>query len=242
MARGRVIVYVDDDNVLTPSYLCSAVREFSERPRLGVAGGPVMPEFESPPPEWTREFWGLLALHEHGATPRIALGGPDAPWPNHAPVGAGLCVRREAAALYTAALAKQPARRQLDRTGRSLASGGDNDLVFTLLHGGWDAGYFPDLRVTHLIPSSRLKADYLARLNKGIQATWVRVLALHNACPWPPLSPLNANLRKLKAWFTYRAWASPITRIRWQGACGHFQGRTSLHCTMSPGISASHNE
>ncbi len=226
--RGDVVVFVDDDNVLDPAYLASVARRFAEHPRLGAAGGPVVPEFESPAPEWTREFWGLLALQDHGPVEHIAIGGPKVPWPTHAPVGAGLCVRRAALEVYIRALDGSHARRQLDRTGASLASGGDNDLVFTLHRAGWDVGYFPELRVTHLIPPGRLDPAYLARLNAGIQRTWVRVLAIHDACPWAPIAPWTLSLRTARAWWRERAWSSPVHRIRWHGRAGRFAGQADL--------------
>lgn len=227
-ATGDILVFVDDDNVLDPGHLSAVRQEFSSRPRLGAAGGPVVAEFASPPPDWTREFWGLLALHDHGAQPRIAAGEADAAWPDFAPVGAGLCVRRSAVQLYVSALANDPARRGLDRTGRSLASGGDNDLVFTLLRGGWDVGYFPALRLIHLIPESRLDPTYLARLNEGIQRTWVRVLATHGQILWPPIAPWSVPLRIARAWFRSRAWQSPAAHIRWRGQAGRFRGQADL--------------
>jgi len=225
---GEVIVLVDDDNVLDPVYLTNVREKFAAHPRLGAAGGKVVPEFESPPPEWTREFWGLLAVQDHGPATRLAAGAASAPWPDFAPVGAGLCVRRSAVADYVRSVSTASARRALDRTGTSLASGGDNDLVFTLLHAGWDIGYFPDLHVTHLIPPGRLDPAYLARLNAGIQRTWVRVLASHGHCPWPPIAPWTVPLRTARAWFRERAWQSSARHIRWQGAAGRFAGQADL--------------
>lgn len=90
---------------------------------------------------------------------------------------------------------------------------------------GWHVAYFPDLRLTHLIPAGRLDAGYLGRINHGIQQSWMQVLTLHAANPWPPITTTSAFLRKAKAWVTYRAWASPAAMIRWRGACGHFEGR-----------------
>ena len=93
------------------------------------------------------------------------------------------------------------------------------------LKSGWDTGYFPQLKLTHLIPASRLEPAYLGRLNRGIQKSWMQMLSLHGANPWPTLSAAGAALRQAKAWFTYQAWSSPAASIRWQGACGHFEGR-----------------
>jgi hypothetical protein len=113
----------------------------------------------------------------------------------------------------------------LDRTGTALVSGGDNDLVMTLFEAGWEVGYFPELILTHLIPDGRLESSYLARLNRSMQKSWMEVLNIHSANPWPPLTPAGAQLRKAKAWFTHRAWAGRASWIRWQGTCGHFDGR-----------------
>ena len=231
-ARGDVLVCVHADPVLAPASLAAAANRCAAQPGLGAAGGPVRAEFATPPPEWTREFHGLLALHEHGAGELIATGSATAPWPAFAPVGAGLCVRRTAATSYVAALAADPSRRRLDRSGGSLASGGDNDLVFTLLHAGWDVGYFPELSLRHLIPSSRLAADYLARLNEGIQRTWVRVLSLHGHCPWRPIPPWTLPPRLARAWWRERAWASPAHHIRWRGVRGRFLGQADLHRSL----------
>ncbi len=226
--RGDIVVFVDDDNVLAPHFLRLVRAHFTAHPRLGAAGGPVIPKFEQSPPEWAREFFGLLAVRDLGSAPIIAIGADDAPWPHCAPVGAGLCLRRAAADLYVQALSSDPSRLGLDRTGRSLASGGDNDLVFTALHGGWDVGYFPELTLTHLIPSSRLAPDYLARLNEGIMRTWVRVLHLHGQCPWRPIPPWTVPFRAVRAWVRFGAWRSPAHRIRWRGAVGQFLGQADL--------------
>jgi hypothetical protein len=95
------------------------------------------------------------------------------------------------------------------------------------MQAGWEVGYFPSLGLTHLISAGRLDAEYLARLNFGIQKSWMQVLALHQASPWDPLTTVGAHLRVARAWFSHRAWSSPAARIRWQGARGHFLGRIS---------------
>lgn len=226
--RGDVLVFVDDDNVLAPDFLAHVAHLFAAHPQLGAAGGPVLPQFEVTPPEWSREFFGLLALRDLGAAPIIAKGGAGAPWPDCAPVGAGLCIRRSAVESYATALATDARRLALDRTGRSLASGGDNDLVFTALHAGWDIGYFPELKLTHLIPASRLAPPYLAALNEGIQRSWVRVLALHGHRPWRPIARWTVPLRSARAWLRERAWSNERAAIRWRGLRGRFLGQADI--------------
>lgn len=227
-ARGAVLVFVDDDNVLAPTYLATALAAFAASPTLAAAGGPVRPEFAAPPPAWLPEFHGLLALHDHGGASLLARGGPTAPWPAFAPVGAGLCLRHSAALAYAAAVRADPARTRLDRRAGALASGGDNDMVFTALRAGGDVAYLPDLALTHLIPEARLQPAYLARLNRGIQRSWVRVLAVHGACPWRPIPRWTLPLRALRARFRSRPWRGPVERIRCHGLLGRLEGQADL--------------
>jgi len=223
---GEFAVLVDDDNVLAPDYLEQTLSLFASHPRVGLAGGKSTPSFESDPPEWTREFFGLLALRDLGGADRISNGlrpggSSRNAYPDFAPIGAGMALRRPAWQAWLDA----PASGLSDRKGGALSSGGDNDIVLCALGAGWEVGYFPGLVLTHLIPPGRLEEAYLARLNRGIQKSWMQVLARHDASPWLPLTPSGAALRKAKAWFTHRAWSSPAGRIRWNGACGHFEGR-----------------
>lgn len=225
-ARGEFAVLVDDDNVLAPDYLATVLALFAAHPRVGALGGKSEPDFAIAPPPWTEEFHPLLALRDLGPEPLLSTGLRDAAtgrneYPSFAPIGAGMALRRSS---WTAWL--QSAAATSDRRGDELTSGGDNDIVLCIMRAGWEVGYFPTLSLRHLIPASRLEEGYLARLNRGIQKSWMQVLTLHEANPWPSLSPAGARLRMLKAWFTHRPWSSPSAQVRWQGACGHFEGRT----------------
>lgn len=231
-ARGEIFVLVDDDNVLAPDYLAQVAVRFDADPLLGAAGGKSLPEFELPPPTWTREFDGLLALRDAGNLAQHASwsGTPSAPgkYPSCAPIGAGMALRRAAATAYANALDNDPRRRAFDRTGTQLVSGGDNDLVMTTLETGASVAYFPELVLTHLIPAERGKRAYLGALNRAIARSWVRVLGLHGILPWPAVSHSTVQLRKLRAWFRTAAWRGPAEWVRWQGRCGRFEGQADL--------------
>ncbi len=225
--ESELCVFVDDDNVLAPTYLASALALFSHRPSLAAAGGPSRPEFEQTPPAWTAEFFPLLALRDLGPNlqfARLERSPPNDPpnYPHCAPIGAGMVVRRAAMRPW---LDNASTRSLSDRRGRELSSAGDNDIVLSLLQQGLEVAYSPELALTHLIPPTRLDPDYLGRLNRGIQKSWMQVLTAHQINPWPPIAAWTAPLRQLKAWFSHRAWSTPAARIRWQGACGHFKGR-----------------
>ncbi len=225
-AAGDVCVLVDDDNVLAPDYLAAVRRHFEENATIGAIGGKSIPEFETPPAPWLDEFSGLLAIRDLGDAPIIStsLINPESgrrEYPACAPIGAGMAFRRAAIERW---LASTASRRIPDRRGKSLSSSGDNDMVLSIMESGWHVAYFPDLRLTHLIPSARLEADYLARLNRGIQRSWVVALRAHGIDPWPTISRASLPLRAARSYLTHGAWKGPRQRIRWAGALGRFEG------------------
>ena len=164
-SRGDLLVFVDDDNVLDANYLEESLRIANERPFLGSWSGQCRPEFEEPPAEWTRRYWGNLVIREFDADrwsnlPRLA---------ETMPCGAGLCVRREAANRYLDLHDSGQRAFQFDRTGDSLLSGGDNDLAACACDLGLGVGIIASLQLIHLIPPERLSLDYLCRLAEGIE-------------------------------------------------------------------------
>ena len=84
------------------------------------------------------------------------------------PCGAGLCVRRKVAEHYLDLHESGKRSFQFDRNGKSLLSGGDNDLAGCACDVGLGVGLMASLKLTHLIPPERLTEDYLVRLSEGI--------------------------------------------------------------------------
>ena len=162
-SKGEILVFVDDDNVLDPDYLVQALKVSAERPYLGAWGGQCIGKFEEPAPEWTRRYWGNLALREFDRDvwsnlPRLT---------DTLPIGAGLCIRREPALHYLALNQRGDRAFQLDRKGDSLISGGDHDLAACACDLGLGTGLFAALKLQHQMPAGRFTPDYLARLHYG---------------------------------------------------------------------------
>jgi len=163
---GELVVFIDDDNVLNPDYLENCLRVAADWPQLGVWGGSITPEFESPPPPHLLTHLDKLALREVTIPTWTNVRNCAAaePW------GAGLCVRRAAARAYRDYFFRTNLR-MLSRTGKRLLSGEDTELCFVVCGLGLGMGLFPDLKLTHLIPSNRLTDDYILRISNGLTAT-----------------------------------------------------------------------
>lgn len=159
-AKGEMLVFVDDDNVLDEDYLEQVVRLAAAWPTLGAFSGQVRPRFEEDPPEWTRQYWPRLAIREFNRDK----------WSNvpcleeTTPHGAGLCVRQSVAKEYFAYHASGKRKAVLDRAGTSLMSAGDMDLAATACDVGLGNGLFTSLKLTHLVPRERVEENYLLRL------------------------------------------------------------------------------
>ena len=160
-ARGELLVFVDDDNIIAPDYLEQALNIPASHPHLGVFGsGTLTPEFEMQPPSELIPRLSLLAIR----SVRHVL------WSNNIadfaclPWGAGLCVTSRVATLYQDLVARLNVNMILDRHGEQLFCGGDDIFSWACVGGGQGFGLFPDLRVTHLISAARLTRRYYLRL------------------------------------------------------------------------------
>jgi glycosyltransferase involved in cell wall biosynthesis len=157
-ARGELLVFVDDDNVLQGDYLEAALRISLTHPYLGAFGGSIEAEFEIEPDPRLKSLLPSLAIR--GVT--------GAKWANFgiesAPYGAGLCVTAKVAQAYAANTSGSAIRRCLGRKGRSLMGGEDLDLALTSYSFGMGVGLFGELVLTHLIDKRRLSPQYLHRV------------------------------------------------------------------------------
>lgn len=224
-SKGEAIVMVDDDNILNSNYLEEVLNIFDQSQHIGAIGGKSVPLFETTPPRWLSEFYGSLALRDLGE--HILTAKWNYIYPEAAPIGAGMCVRRKALDTYIRKITLGQ-NNISDRTATSLSSGGDNDIVLEILKSGWMVGYFPQLQLQHIIPQRRMAVNYLARLLHDTNRSWVQLLRSHDISPWKEISPKSVFFRKIKAWFTYQAWKNNAAYIHWRGACGMFEGQADL--------------
>lgn len=194
-AVGETLVFVDDDNVLDLDYLEVALKISKDWTKIGAWGGQIRPDFEEEPPVWTKPHWPMIAIREFDRDK----------WSNAlycnetTPCGAGLCISKVVATKYAELIREQPERAGMDRKGKLLTSCGDTDLALTACDIGLGTGMFQSLKLTHLIPVTRLQEDYLLRLAEGTSYS-MTLLKFFRGEP-----PAKLSWRS-KLWQYYRHW------------------------------------
>jgi glycosyltransferase involved in cell wall biosynthesis len=194
-STGELLVFVDDDNVLAQDYLKIAAEINLTRPYIGAFGGQIVGDFEEAPPVWLQPHLHFLVIR---SVERDM-------WSNlfdsakTIPVGAGLCVRSSIAHEYAKVIASDPFRAGLDRKGINLISGGDIDLALTACDMGLGTGLFAELRLSHLIPTNRMKETYIENLVENIVYSGLLVDYIRGGVKYKDLTVRQKKIRFFKA-------------------------------------------
>lgn len=197
-ARADLIIFVDDDNLLAPDYLATALKIANEWPILGVWGCHIDGRFEEEAPAWLKTFAYHLAVRDC----------PHPVWASYVddrnvPYGAGMCLRSSVGRAYIAKSETDVLCTKLDRIGKGMGAAGDHDICHTAHDLGLGIGRFPTLRMTHLIPAVRMQPDYFLKLVHGnARAALLLALARNAAASyrttsfWPIVKILRGRLFK----------------------------------------------
>lgn len=163
-SQADLIIFVDDDNILSENYLKNTLFISKNYPIMGVWGGQVKPLFEAEPPNWTKKYWPNLAIREFNQD----QWGNSISRLSFSPCGAGLCLKREVGDKYIEATKDSSSHFLLGRKGKSLSSSEDTLIALMACDLGYGVGLFKDLELHHIIPKSRLEESYLLRLEEGL--------------------------------------------------------------------------
>ena len=149
-ARGRYIVWTDDDVRLDEGWLTAYVQAFETFSDAAVFGGSAVPVLEEPTPAWfsQNEFIGLLAHRDPRGLPRqLSIDGP-LPW------GLNFAIRaiEQRSHLYDPLLGVAPGRRRC---------GEEEQVIGQILASGAKGYWVPDAIVLHIIPASRQTLEYV---------------------------------------------------------------------------------
>jgi glycosyltransferase involved in cell wall biosynthesis len=161
-AKYDFLGFVDDDNWVAPDWVRIAYETLAREPSLGAVGSVCNPVFQIPEPEW---------FHRYHSTYAVLTDSDLTEWARLEYLnGAGLCVRKETWLQLIRAGFRSMVT---DRIGTRLSGGGDTELTMAIRLGGWKIRVEPRLRLRHFMPASRLRWDYLRRLERGYAASLV---------------------------------------------------------------------
>lgn len=176
-SRGEILVFVDDDNLLYPNYMQTALKIAADYPQLGAWGGSYFPEFEVEPPAELRPWLGGLPLE----TVKKIVWAKLPKCSEATPAGAGIVVRRNVALRYREQVLHDPVRQSLGRSGSALVGGEDGDMGLCGFDIGLGTGKFPHLELTHIIPARRLTLKYLEGMHEGFGYAGTILSAVHQS-------------------------------------------------------------
>jgi len=193
-AEADVLVFVDDDIEVSPSWLPALRDEFLDS-RVELVGGPSLPRYEVPPPHWIEWTWkwqpdgtrwcGPLSLLESG--PSRHQIDPILVW------GLNFAIRRDTLlrlrGFHPDALPWDLRRYRGDgETGLSLKARAE----------GVQAWYCPQALVYHDVPATRLTTEYFLRRSflQGISDSFTVVRARRGLVP-PDVESRYARARRL---------------------------------------------
>jgi glycosyltransferase involved in cell wall biosynthesis len=163
---GELLVFIDDDTVLSPDYLSVAIDLARQYTQLGAFGASFKGEFEEPPPAWLIPYLPSFVSElddDHWSNSRR--------WSAAFPYGAGLCIRRRVAEDYERKAHADARRTTLGRIGTGLGGAEDVDLAQCAIDIGMGTGRFRALQLTHLIPARKLTKEYIVKMMAGNAAS-----------------------------------------------------------------------
>jgi len=152
-----IVIFVDDDNLMSDNYISRAYEIMSRNCDVGLAGGLGTPVSNIEFPAWFSKYQDAFAV------------GPQADQNGYVPNtrtylhGAGLIVRK---IVWDFIVSKGFSFILSDRKGKSLNSGGDSELSAIFRMAGYQLWYDSGLEFKHVIPAERLNWAYVINLSR----------------------------------------------------------------------------
>jgi glycosyltransferase involved in cell wall biosynthesis len=156
-ARGDIIAFTDDDVRVSPDWVRTIAMTLDAHPDADWIGGPVLPDWGSPPPAWiTRERWAPLGLQDHGADPIVVGAGRPI-----CLIGANLAFRAHVFDLVGGFSTS------VQRVEHGIGSTEDHEFERRLWVRGRTGIYTPNLVVRAAVEGSRLERRYHRDWHRG---------------------------------------------------------------------------
>jgi glycosyltransferase involved in cell wall biosynthesis len=149
---GDLVGIIDDDEEIDANWYQTVFEAFQTRP-LDFIGGPYVPQWSFPPPEWLPSEYGGVVGWVDGGAKEVPF---DADYPGIL-MGGNAVFRRSIllkVGLYST---------WLGRTDKGLLTGEDEELYGRLLASGAKGIYLPNLIIYHRVLAERMTKGYFRR-------------------------------------------------------------------------------
>lgn len=167
-AKGKVVVYVDDDATINKEYLQTYYDFFEKDNKVEAAGGPIFPVYETVEPKWMSHYTRQLI------TGKLYMGNVVKEFTKGAFPGGGNAAYRKSVfdkvGLFNV---------DLGRKGTSLIGAEEKDLFDKMTVQGIKFFYLPKAILYHIIPASKLTEEHFDRLTYSIgKSEKIRTLSI----------------------------------------------------------------
>lgn len=163
-ASAPLIVFVDDDNHLDPTYLDDAIAIARADPKIGCFGGETKGVLETSLPEWKVRLLPYVGVRDYGEDPITSARDE---WGEWEPIGAGMVCRKDVAEEFISLVENRPEAQRLGRAGRAAMSGEDSLIAHAAYRLGYLCSYQPRLKLSHWIKKRRTSLRSFARIVAG---------------------------------------------------------------------------
>jgi glucosyl-dolichyl phosphate glucuronosyltransferase len=201
-SRGEVVALLDDDVLVSDTWLAALVEAFDTQPVDIVAGRVEL---------WWEVVERPAWMSDHAARLLSCTSLGEEPCEVHSPrhvVGANFAFRRELFESLGGFV------EGLDRTGQDLLGGGDTEFVARALRQHRRVLYEPAMAVKHWVPPHRATTEYLERVARGRGRTLVALTELAGQPRLPVvLGGLGVALRGALAGMMAHLRRSPSRRL-----------------------------
>jgi glycosyltransferase involved in cell wall biosynthesis len=160
-ARGKHLIWTDDDVVLDTHWLVAYSEAFRLRPEAALFGGKIIPILEPPCTVWFRQnldqFWELVATRDFGPKelPLSLTNG-------RVPFGANYAVR---------AIEQRQFLYDINLGAGTGTVGEETDVIRSILESGHAGYWIPTAIIYHIIPPGRQTTAYVVQRYKAQGAT-----------------------------------------------------------------------
>ena len=150
--EGDLVVLTDDDVFPKPDWLVRMRSAADDQPEYSIFGGPVLPRWEIPPPDWLIERVPMEPVFT--LTPSSLQEGP---MDYHFVFGPNMAVRAE---VFNEGFRFDPT---IGPQGASYAMGSETEFVGRLANRGYAAWHARDAQVEHFIRDFQMTSSWVLR-------------------------------------------------------------------------------